>query len=291
MGKYSRLCLLITLVCFSKTTQPQLAGFSTVVSNLSRFYITVECDIHWICQKSACEKRQFLFYNSTGCKPEQQMMYAGSKTLLVQDAALTKVIISSTDAHFIRCPASGEAIKTKYLRYFCIFFYRFNLKVSTSMWLHNPLLLYVFIFFNPRLEFFLWEPHQKLRKPKHFLETVIGPKQDLDFYLKLLCSRNWIIYDTSCKLTWNGWVINVIANLWRHQNYYILNLISAAFILQGLWNKKHGWLDRAVAEGPTGIFSLILTIHLPASLNCQVSLIATEFSLVLNIHAYAPYYH
>ncbi|XP_029923589.1 glia maturation factor gamma [Myripristis murdjan] len=33
----------------------------------------------------------FIFSSPMGCKPEQQMMYAGSKTLLVQDAALTKV--------------------------------------------------------------------------------------------------------------------------------------------------------------------------------------------------------
>lgn len=33
----------------------------------------------------------FLF---TGCKPEQQMMYAGSKNILVQAAEMTKVAIT-----------------------------------------------------------------------------------------------------------------------------------------------------------------------------------------------------
>lgn len=31
---------------------------------------------------------------STGCKPEQQMMYAGSKNILVQAADMTKVAIT-----------------------------------------------------------------------------------------------------------------------------------------------------------------------------------------------------
>ncbi|XP_041796259.1 glia maturation factor gamma [Chelmon rostratus] len=33
----------------------------------------------------------FIFSSPMGCKPEQMMMYAGSKTKLVQDAELTKV--------------------------------------------------------------------------------------------------------------------------------------------------------------------------------------------------------
>lgn len=33
----------------------------------------------------------FIFSSPVGCKPEQQMMYAGSKTQLVQAAELTKV--------------------------------------------------------------------------------------------------------------------------------------------------------------------------------------------------------
>uniref|UniRef100_H9GEK6 Glia maturation factor n=1 Tax=Anolis carolinensis TaxID=28377 RepID=H9GEK6_ANOCA len=40
----------------------------------------------------------FIFCSPVGCKPEQQMMYAGSKNRLVQAAELTKVFeIRSTD--------------------------------------------------------------------------------------------------------------------------------------------------------------------------------------------------
>ncbi|CAI5780676.1 glia maturation factor gamma isoform X1 [Podarcis lilfordi] len=40
----------------------------------------------------------FIFSSPVGCKPEQQMMYAGSKNRLVQAAELTKVFeIRSTD--------------------------------------------------------------------------------------------------------------------------------------------------------------------------------------------------
>lgn len=34
-------------------------------------------------------------HTTTGCKPEQQMMYAGSKNKLVQTAELTKVSLTS----------------------------------------------------------------------------------------------------------------------------------------------------------------------------------------------------
>lgn len=34
-------------------------------------------------------------HTTTGCKPEQQMMYAGSKNKLVQTAELTKVCLTS----------------------------------------------------------------------------------------------------------------------------------------------------------------------------------------------------
>ncbi|KAG7243152.1 hypothetical protein INR49_016527 [Caranx melampygus] len=37
----------------------------------------------------------FIFSSPMGCKPEQQMMYAGSKNQLVQAAELTKVIIQT----------------------------------------------------------------------------------------------------------------------------------------------------------------------------------------------------
>lgn len=37
----------------------------------------------------------------TGCKPEQQMMYAGSKNRLVQAAELTKVIVTKFGPYFI----------------------------------------------------------------------------------------------------------------------------------------------------------------------------------------------
>ncbi|MBW01779.1 Glia maturation factor gamma, partial [Eschrichtius robustus] len=40
----------------------------------------------------------FIFSSPVGCKPEQQMMYAGSKNRLVQTAELTKVFeIRTTD--------------------------------------------------------------------------------------------------------------------------------------------------------------------------------------------------
>ena len=34
----------------------------------------------------------FIFSSPVGCKPEQQMIYAGSKNKLVQTAELTKVV-------------------------------------------------------------------------------------------------------------------------------------------------------------------------------------------------------
>ncbi|XP_052569218.1 glia maturation factor gamma isoform X3 [Peromyscus californicus insignis] len=37
----------------------------------------------------------FIFSSPVGCKPEQQMMYAGSKNRLVQTAELTKVLADS----------------------------------------------------------------------------------------------------------------------------------------------------------------------------------------------------
>lgn len=47
---------------------------------------------------------QFFFspHTTTGCKPEQQMMYAGSKNKLVQTAELTKVCLDS----WSNCPSS-----------------------------------------------------------------------------------------------------------------------------------------------------------------------------------------
>ncbi|RXN02436.1 glia maturation factor gamma-like protein [Labeo rohita] len=45
----------------------------------------------------------FIFSSPVGCKPEQQMMYAGSKNRLVQSADLTKVGGRAQALVFVTC--------------------------------------------------------------------------------------------------------------------------------------------------------------------------------------------
>lgn len=88
----------------SKNNTEEYKHYTEVCEELGHFWIQKVAEFSfqfklknkpfWGVAAEITEHHLFLFFSlhtTTGCKPEQQMMYAGSKNKLVQTAELTKV--------------------------------------------------------------------------------------------------------------------------------------------------------------------------------------------------------
>lgn len=91
----------------SKNNTEEYKHYTEVCEELGHFWIQKVAEFSfqfklkkknkqfWGVAAGITEHHLFLFFfplhTTTGCKPEQQMMYAGSKNKLVQTAELTKV--------------------------------------------------------------------------------------------------------------------------------------------------------------------------------------------------------